>query len=229
MTSPPESSSIRVLIVDDQVLVRAGFRALLDAQQDIDVVGEAADGAEAERLTRNLKPDVILMDIRMPGVDGLEATRSIAADEDLSGVRIIILTTFDLDEYVFEALRVGASGFLVKNTEPTELIHAVRAVTAGDALLSPGVTKRLVAEFASKTKEPRPTSELNALTDREREVMGLVAEGLSNEEIAERLVVSPATAKTHVSRAMVKLGARDRAQLVVIAYESGLVRPGWLT
>jgi len=220
---------IRVLIVDDQVLVRAGFRALLDAQEDIEVVGEAADGAEAERLTHNLKPDVVLMDIRMPGVDGLEATRSMAADKELNDVRIIILTTFDLDEYVFEALRVGASGFLVKNTEPTELIHAVRAVAAGDALLSPGVTKRLVAEFASKTKEPRPTAELNALTDREREVMALVAEGLSNEEIAERLVVSPATAKTHVSRAMVKLGARDRAQLVVIAYESGLVRPGWLT
>jgi DNA-binding NarL/FixJ family response regulator len=219
---------IRVLIVDDQVLVRAGFRALLDAQEDIEVVGEAADGGEAERLTRKLLPDVVLMDIRMPGVDGLEATRSMASDEALNDVRIIILTTFDLDEYVFEALRVGASGFLVKNTEPAELIHAVRSVAAGDALLSPGVTKRLVAEFASKTKEPRPTSELNALTDREREVMGLVAEGLSNEEIAARLVVSPATAKTHVSRAMVKLGARDRAQLVVIAYESGLVRPGWL-
>jgi DNA-binding NarL/FixJ family response regulator len=219
---------IRVLIVDDQVLVRAGFRALLDAQEDIDVVGEAADGDEAEHLTRNLMPDVVLMDIRMPGVDGLEATRSMASDESLNDVRIIILTTFDLDEYVFEALRVGASGFLVKNTEPAELVHAVRAVAAGDALLSPGVTKRLVAEFASKIKEPRPASELNALTDREREVMGLVAEGLSNEEIAARLVVSPATAKTHVSRAMVKLGARDRAQLVVIAYESGLVRPGWL-
>ena len=229
MTHGSAPELIRVLIVDDQVLVRAGFRALLDAQKDIEVVGEAADGADAERLTRSLKPDVILMDIRMPGVDGLEATRAIAADEELSEVRIIILTTFDLDEYVFEGLRFGASGFLVKNTEPAELIHAVRAVAAGDALLSPGVTKRLVAEFASKTKEPRPTSELNALTDREREVMALVAEGLSNEEIAERLVVSPATAKTHVSRAMVKLGARDRAQLVVIAYESGLVRPGWLT
>jgi DNA-binding NarL/FixJ family response regulator len=228
MTNAPDTPSIRVVIVDDQVLVRAGFRALLDAQDDIEVVGEAADGAEAERLTRTLKPDVILMDIRMPGVDGLQATRSIAADDELREVRIIILTTFDLDEYVFEALRVGASGFLVKNTEPAELIHAVRAVAAGDALLSPGVTKRLVAEFAAKTKEPRPTSELNALTDREREVMSLVAEGLSNEEIAERLVVSPATAKTHVSRAMVKLGARDRAQLVVIAYESGLVRPGWI-
>jgi DNA-binding NarL/FixJ family response regulator len=168
------------------------------------------------------------MDIRMPGVDGLEATKVIAADDDLVGVRIVILTTFDLDEYVFEALRVGASGFLVKNTEPAELVHAVRAVAAGDALLSPGVTKRLVAEFATRSKEPHRAPELDVLTEREKEVMHLVAEGLSNHEIAQRLVVSPATAKTHVSRAMVKLGARDRAQLVVFAYESGLVRPGWL-
>jgi len=219
---------IRVLIVDDQVLVRAGFRALLDAQEDIEVVGEAADGAEAERLTHNLKPDVVLMDIRMPGVDGLEATRSMAADKELNDVRIIILTTFDLDEYVFEALRIGASGFLVKNTEPTELIHAIRAVAAGDALLSPGVTKRLVAEFAAHARQPLSTTRLDALTDREKEVMALVAEGLSNAEIATRLFVTPATAKTHVSRAMVKLGARDRAQLVVLAYESGLARPGWL-
>jgi DNA-binding NarL/FixJ family response regulator len=218
---------IRVLLADDQVLVRAGFRALLDAQEDIEVVGEAADGEEAVRLAQALTPDVVLMDIRMPGTDGLEATRMIAADGDLDAVRVVILTTFDLDEYVFETLRVGASGFLVKNTEPAELVHAVRAVAAGDALLSPGVTKRLVAEFAARAKEPRATPALDALTEREREVMGLVAEGLSNEEIAERLVVSPATAKTHVSRAMVKLGARDRAQLVVFAYESGLVRPGW--
>lgn len=219
---------IRVLVADDQVLVRAGFRALLDSQEDIDVVGEAADGEEAARLARTLRPDVVLMDIRMPGMDGLEATRVIAADRDLETVRIVILTTFDLDEYVFEALRVGASGFLVKNTEPAELIHAVRAVAAGDALLSPGVTKRLVAQFARQAKKPLTTPELDALTDREREVMALVGEGLSNEEIAQRLVVSPATAKTHVSRTMVKLGARDRAQLVVFAYESGLVRPGWL-
>jgi DNA-binding NarL/FixJ family response regulator len=218
---------IRVLLADDQVLVRAGFRALLDAQEDIEVVGEAADGEEAVRLAQALTPDVVLMDIRMPGTDGLEATRMIVADGDLDAVRVVILTTFDLDEYVFETLRVGASGFLVKNTEPAELVHAVRAVAAGDALLSPGVTKRLVAEFAARAKEPRATPALDALTEREREVMGLVAEGLSNEEIAERLVVSPATAKTHVSRAMVKLGARDRAQLVVFAYESGLVRPGW--
>jgi DNA-binding NarL/FixJ family response regulator len=219
---------IRVLIADDQALVRAGFKALLDAQDDIDVVGEATDGAEAISLARELMPDVVLMDIRMPGTDGLAATKEIAADEKLNGVRVVILTTFDLDEYVFEALRAGASGFLVKNTEPSELILGVRAVADGDALLSPGVTKRLVAEFAARSRQPRPARDLEMLTDREREVMGLVAEGLSNEEIAERLVVSPATAKTHVSRAMVKLGARDRAQLVVFAYETGLVRPGWL-
>jgi DNA-binding NarL/FixJ family response regulator len=219
---------IRVLLADDQALVRAGFRALLDAQEDIEVVGEADDGEEAVRLSRQHEPDVVLMDIRMPGMDGLEATRTIVADQALNAVRIVILSTFDLDEYVFEALRVGASGFLVKNTEPAELIHAVRAVAAGDALLSPGVTKRLVAEFAAHTRQPRSATELDALTEREREVMALVAEGLSNDEIAARLFVSPATAKTHVSRAMVKLGVRDRAQLVVLAYESGLARPGWL-
>jgi DNA-binding NarL/FixJ family response regulator len=219
---------IKVLIADDQALVRAGFRALLDAQTDIDVVGEAADGAEAARLARVQRPDVVLMDIRMPGVDGLEATRRIVADPHLADVRIVILTTFDLDEYVFEALRVGAAGFLVKDTEPVELLRAVRAVAAGDALLSPGVTRRLIAEFATRSRAPRPSPVLAALTDREREVMTLVGEGLSNDEIAAALVVSPATAKTHVSRAMVKLGARDRAQLVVLAYEAGLVRPGWL-
>ena len=219
---------IRVMLADDQALVRAGFRALLDAQDDIEVVAEATDGEEAVRLARTHKPDIVLMDIRMPGMDGLQATRAIAADGALEDVRVVILTTFDLDEYVFETLRIGASGFLVKSTEPAELLHAVRVVTAGDALLSPGVTKRLVAEFAQRAKNPASTPALEALTDREREVMGLVAEGLSNEEIAERLVVSPATAKTHVSRAMVKLGARDRAQLVVFAYETGLARPGWL-
>ena len=219
---------ISVLLADDQGLVRAGFRALLDAQNDIEVVGEAADGEEAVSLARKLNPDVVLMDIRMPGTDGLQATRTIAGDEALKDVRVVILSTFDLDEYVFEALRVGASGFLVKSTEPAELVHAVRVVSTGDALLSPGVTKRLVAEFAERAKEPGPAPALELLTDREREVMGLVAEGLSNEEIAQRLVVSPATAKTHVSRAMVKLGARDRAQLVVFAFESGLARPGWL-
>jgi DNA-binding NarL/FixJ family response regulator len=220
---------IRVLLVDDQALVRAGFRALLDAEADIEVVGEAADGQEGVSSARRLSPDVILMDIRMPVMDGLEATRVVAADEELTSVRIVILTTFDLDEYVFEALRVGASGFLVKNTDPAELIHAVRAVHAGDSLLSPGVTRRLVAEYAARAKAPLPDSRLAVLTEREREVMALVAEGLSNDEIADRLVVSPATAKTHVSRAMVKLHARDRAQLVVLAYESGLVRPGWLS
>jgi DNA-binding NarL/FixJ family response regulator len=219
---------IRVLLADDQALVRAGFRALLDAEDGIEVVGEAADGDEAQRLARSLVPDVVLMDIRMPGVDGLSATRTIAQDDALHQVRIVILTTFDLDEYVFEALRAGASGFLVKSTEPAELVQAVRAVAAGDALLSPGITKRLIAEFATRGKTPEHVPELDALTEREREVMALVGEGLSNDEIAERLVVSPATAKTHVSRAMVKLRARDRAQLVVFAYESGLVRPGWL-
>jgi DNA-binding NarL/FixJ family response regulator len=219
---------IRVLLADDQALVRAGFRALLDAQDDIEVVAEAADGEGAVTLARTLQPDIVLMDIRMPGMDGLQATRAIAGDAALKDVRVVILTTFDLDEYVFEALRVGASGFLVKSTEPAELVHAVRVVTAGDALLSPGVTRRLVAEFAERAKEPGPAPALDLLTDREREVMGLVAEGLSNEEIAQRLVVSPATAKTHVSRAMVKLNARDRAQLVVFAFESGLARPGWL-
>ncbi|MBO0869574.1 MAG: response regulator transcription factor [Micromonosporaceae bacterium] len=219
---------IKVLLADDQALVRAGFRALLDAQQDITVVGEAADGAQAVRLAAEHRPDVVLMDIRMPGLDGLEATRQIAADPELASVRIVILTTFDLDEYVFEALRVGASGFLVKDTEPVELLRGVRAVAAGDALLSPGVTRRLIEEFATRARIPRGPKDLSMLTDREREVMALVGAGLSNEEIAERLVVSPATAKTHVSRAMVKLAARDRAQLVVFAYEAGLVRPGWL-
>jgi DNA-binding NarL/FixJ family response regulator len=219
---------IRVLLADDQALVRAGFRALLDAEDDIEVLAEAADGEEALRLARNLRPDIVLMDIRMPGMDGLRATRAIAAEDALNDVRVIILTTFDLDEYVFEALRVGASGFLVKSTEPAELIHAVQVVAAGDALLSPGVTKRLVAEFAKRAREPTPGTVIDALTDRERQVMKLVAAGLSNAEIADRLVVSPATAKTHVSRAMSKLGARDRAQLVVFAFESGLVSPGWL-
>jgi DNA-binding NarL/FixJ family response regulator len=218
-------SVIRVVLADDQALVRAGFRALLDAQDDIDVVGEANDGDEAVRLVRRLAPDVVLMDIRMPGTDGLAATRAIAGEERLSDARIIILTTFELDEYVFEAIRSGASGFLVKDTEPVELLRAVRAVADGDALLSPSVTRRLIGEFANKTRESRPAPTLDVLTEREREVMALVAEGLSNDEIAERLYVSPMTAKTHVSRAMTKLGARDRAQLVVFAYESGLVRP----
>jgi len=219
---------IRVALADDQALVRAGFRALLAAEDDIDVVGEASDGDEAVRVARRTGPDVVLMDIRMPGMDGLEATRIICGDERLAGVRVVILTTFELDEYVFEALRIGASGFLVKDTDPAELVQAVRAVARGDALLSPGVTRRLVSEFASRARRPAPVADLDLLTDREREVVALVGEGLSNDEIAERLIVSPATAKTHVSRAMIKLGTRDRAQLVVLAYESGLVRPGWL-
>jgi DNA-binding NarL/FixJ family response regulator len=220
---------IRVLIADDQALVRAGFRALLGARADIEVTGEAADGAEAMAQARSLRPDVVLMDIRMPGLDGLSATRQITADPGLAGVRILILTTFELDEYLFDALRYGASGFLVKDTEPAELVTAVRVVAAGDALISPGMTRRLVAEFAARAKEPTRTADLAGLTDREREVMALVAGGLSNDEIAGRLYLSPATVRTHVSRAMTKLGARDRTQLVVLAYESGLVRPGWLT
>ena len=217
---------IRVMLADDQALLRAGFRALLDAEADIEVVAEAVDGEEAVALAGRHQPDVVLMDIRMPKLDGLLATKAIASNEDLAGTKVIILTTFELDEYVFEALRNGASGFLVKDTEPTELIRAVRAVVDGAGLLSPSVTAKLIAEFATRAKEP-PSSDLHLLTDREKEVMGLAAQGLSNEEIADRLVVSPMTAKTHVSRAMVKLRARDRAQLVVMAYESGLVRPGW--
>ncbi len=219
---------IRVLLADDQSLVRAGFKALLDAQPDIEVAGEAADGEEALRAVRELRPDVVLMDIRMPLLDGLAATRRITDDAGLNDVKVVMLTTFELDEYVFEAIRSGASGFLVKDTEPEELLRAVRAVVEGDALLSPGVTRRLIAEFAARSKEPAAAGALAELTEREREVMALVGIGLSNEEIARRLVVSPLTAKTHVSRTMVKLGARDRAQLVVLAYESGLVRPGWL-
>jgi DNA-binding NarL/FixJ family response regulator len=219
---------IRVVLADDQALVRAGFRALLDAQDDIEVVAEAADGDEAVSLALEHRPDVMLMDIRMPGTDGLAATRRIAEDARLADVRVVILTTFDLDEHVFEAIRLGANGFLVKDTEPAELLRAIRAVVEGDALLSPSVTRRLIEEFATRAKDPGQVPGLSGLTDREREVMALVGGGLSNDEIAERLIMSTATARTHVSRAMVKLGARDRAQLVVFAYEAGLVRPGWL-
>ncbi|MBA2892817.1 response regulator [Nonomuraea sp. NPDC050663] len=214
---------IKLLLADDQALVRAGFKALLDAQPDMTVVAEASDGAEAVRLAAQHQPDVVLMDIRMPGTDGLTATRQMP-----EGPRIIILTTFELDEYVFEALRGGASGFLVKDTEPTELIQAVRVVASGDALLSPSVTRRLIAEYASRAKEPMEMTGLDQLTEREREVLSLVGTGMTNDEIAAKLFMSPATAKTHVSRTMMKLHARDRAQLVVIAYESGLVKPGWL-
>jgi DNA-binding NarL/FixJ family response regulator len=217
---------IRVLLADDQALVRAGFRSLLEDEDDLEVVGEAGDGARAVELARSARPDVVLMDIRMPVLDGLEATRRIAADELLAGVRVLVLTTFELDEYVFEALAAGASGFLLKNTDPVELLRAVRVVAEGEALLSPSVTRRLIAEFAARPRPGAAPVELAGLTEREREVMALAAVGLSNEEIAERLVVSPATARTHVSRAMVKLAARDRAQLVVFAYQSGLVTPG---
>ncbi len=219
---------IRVLLADDQALVRAGFRALIDAQSDLTVVGEASDGAHAVRLAKQEHPHVVLMDIRMPGMDGLEATRQIAADPGCAEVRIVILTTFDLDEYVFEALRAGASGFLVKDTEPVDLLRGMRAVAAGEGLLSPSVTRRLIEEFALRSRSPRPPESLDGLTEREREVVALVGAGLSNDEIAGKLMVSPATAKTHVSRSLSKLGARDRAQLVVYAYEAGLVRPGWL-
>jgi DNA-binding NarL/FixJ family response regulator len=220
---------IRVVLADDQALLRAGIRALLDAEDDIEVVGEAADGAEAVTVVRQTAPDVVLMDIRMPGTDGLEATRQIVNDESLAGTRVVVLTTFDLDEYVFEAVRIGASGFLVKDTEPAELLRGVRAVAAGDALLSPGVTRRLIGEFATRSRpSATPAADrLGELTEREREVVALVGEGLNNDEIAQRLFLSPTTAKTHVSRSMVKLHVRDRAQLVVLAYESGLVRPGW--
>jgi DNA-binding NarL/FixJ family response regulator len=218
---------IRVLVADDQTLVRAGFRVLVDSAPDLEVVGEAGNGAEAVELARSARPDVVLMDIRMPVLDGLEATRRIVADELLAGVRVLVLTTFDLDEYVYEALRAGASGFLLKDTPPADLLAAIRVVAAGDALLAPGVTRRLIAEFA---RRPEPSSvtpaALAALTDREREVLALVARGLTNAEIAERLVVSMATAKTHVSRVLAKLQARDRAQLVMLAYETGLVTPG---
>jgi DNA-binding NarL/FixJ family response regulator len=221
-------SPIRVMLADDQRLVRAGFRSILDGEDDITVVAEAGDGAEAVRVASAARPDVVLMDIRMPVLDGIEATRQIVADQRLSDVKVVILTTFDLDDYVYTALKAGASGFLVKDTDPVELIHGVRVTAHGDALLAPSVTRRLIAEFAMRIKVPPPSQDLNSLTEREREVMTLVAAGLSNDEIATRLVVSPATAKTHVSRVLTKLRARDRAQLVVLAYESGMVRPGWL-
>jgi len=214
----------RVLIADDQALVRAGFRVLIDSAPDLEVVGEATDGVQAVALARSTGADIVLMDIRMPEMDGLAATRELLMDEHAP--RVIILTTFDIDEYVFEALRSGASGFLLKDTEPEELLQAVRVVAAGEALLAPSVTRRLIEEFATRPDPHRtPPEALSVLTEREREVMALVARGLTNHEIATELVISPATAKTHVSRVMMKLGARDRAQLVVMAYETGLVKP----
>jgi DNA-binding NarL/FixJ family response regulator len=219
---------IRVLIADDQALVRAGFRVLIDSDPGLQVVGEAADGAAAVELATRYRPDVVLMDVRMPGVDGIEATRRISADRWLDGTRVLILTTFESDEYVFEALRAGASGFLLKDTEPADLLAAVRVIARGDALLAPSVTRRLIEEVSGRAGRPagaRPPA-LDTLTDREREVLGLVAAGLTNDEIAAELYVSPLTAKTHVSRILSKLGARDRTQLVVIAYETGIVTPG---
>ena len=214
---------IGVLLADDQLLVRAGFRALLDAQDDINVVGEAGDGEEAVRKALELSPDVVLMDIRMPKLDGLAATRRIASDDSLAGTRVVILTTFGLDEYVFEAIRSGASGFLVKDTEPDELIQAVRVVAGGDALLSPAVTRSLIEEFAARTQEPRPSADLDRLTDREREVMALAAEGLSNDEIAKEFWVAPQTVKFHLTNIYRKLGVKNRTEATRIAYQHGLV------
>ena len=213
-----------VLIVDDQELVRLGLRTLVSNEDDLTVAGEAADGLDAVATARRVRPDVVLMDIRMPGIDGIEATRRIVADPDLAETRVIVLTTFELDEYVFDALRYGASGFLIKDAKPSELLRAIRIVAAGDALLSPSVTQRVVREFASRpARRLRPNPQIDTLTEREREIVALVGDGLTNDEIADRIRISPATARTHVSRAMVKLGARDRAQLVVFAYQSGLV------
>lgn len=217
----------RVALVDDQSLLRAGVRALLDAEDDLEVVGEAGDGEAAIALARAERPDVMLMDIRMPGVDGLEATRRIVADPDLAAVKVLVLTTFEVDEYVFEALRAGAAGFLLKDAEPEDIVRAVRVVAEGESLLAPSVTRRVVETFARGAAPTGPAAcNLEELTEREAEIVALVGTGLSNGEIAERLVISPATARTHVSRAMLKLGARDRAQLVVFAYEAGLVTPG---
>lgn len=219
--------TIRVVLADDQQLIRAGFRALLEAEDDIDVVGEAATGTDVVALVRAERPDVVLMDIRMPGGDGLWATEQITASGDLGGTHIVVVTTFELDEYVAEAIAAGASGFLVKDTEPVELIRSVRVAAGGDALLSPSVTRRLLERISGGLVTNRPVDGFAELTDREREVMVLVAAGLSNDEIGSRLFLSPLTAKTHVSRILTKLGARDRVQLVVLAYESGLVTPGF--
>jgi DNA-binding NarL/FixJ family response regulator len=216
---------IRILLADDQSLIRSGIRSLLDAEDDLHVVAEAADGQEALALTVEHRPDIVLMDIQMPVLDGLEATRQIVADERLGSVRVVVLTNFGLDEYIFRALRAGASGFLLKDTQPAELLQALRVVMLGDALLSPAVTRRLIGEFVARPPDAIAAVGMETLTNREREVVALVAHGLSNDEIAETMVLSPTTVKSHVSRAMIKLGARDRAQLVVFAYQTGLVAP----
>ena len=219
---------IRVLVADDQAAVRGGFAALIDAQETMQVAGEATNGREAVDLARRVFPHVVLMDIRMPVLDGLEATRLICTDASLARTRVLMLTTFDLDEYVYNALRAGASGFLLKDTRPRELLHAIEVVAAGDALIAPRVTRRLIAEFAARQDPAQPPAALAELTDREREILRLVAQGLSNAEIAGRLVISPLTAKTHVSNVLRKLDCRDRATLVALAYESGLITPGAL-
>ena len=224
---PPEMTATRVLLAEDQLMVRAGFRALLDSREDIEVVGEAATGTEAIEQATALRPDVVVMDIRMPVMDGLEATRRITGDRALSDTRVLVLTTFELDEYVFGALRAGASGFLLKGGEPADLVHAIRVVAGGESLLAPSVTRRLIETFVSQP-QPAAKSEpdgMDELTAREREVLGLIATGLTNAEIADALHLSPLTAKTHVSRILMKLGARDRVQLVVIAYQCGIVLP----
>jgi DNA-binding NarL/FixJ family response regulator len=217
---------IRVLLVDDQALIRAGFRALLEAESDIDVVGEGATGVDAVDQAVALRPDIALIDIQMPEVDGIEATRRIAAEPGLAGVRVVILTNYGLDEHVYAALRAGASGFLVKDTEPADLLHGIRVAARGDALLSPAITRRLIAEYVSRPEQGRLSAAFEALTNRERQVVGLAARGMTNDEIATHMEISLATAKTHVSRAMTKLQARDRAQMVVYAFESGFVVPG---
>ena len=216
---------IRILLADDQALIRSGIRSLLDAEDDIEVVAEAADGRQAVTLAAEHRPDIVLMDIQMPVLDGIEATRQILADERLTEVRVVILTNFGLDEYIFRALRAGAAGFLLKETEPAGLLEALQVVMRGDSLLSPAITRRLISEFVARPPDALAATGMETLTAREREVVALVAHGLSNDEIADALVLSPATAKTHVSRAMLKLGARDRAQLVVFAYQAGLVTP----
>ncbi|SER30785.1 response regulator [Microlunatus flavus] len=215
---------VRVVVVDDQPLVRMGLRTLVDSEDDLELVGEAEDGRAALDLLRRTRPDVALMDIRMPRLDGIEAMRAVAADPALAGVRVVVLTTFETDEHVFDALQAGAAGFLVKDSEPADMLRAIRLAAVGESLLSPSVTRRVIASFAGRGPARRGHERLGELTEREREVLALIGEGLSNDEIGARLVVSPATARTHVSRVMTKLGARDRAQLVVIAYQSGLVR-----